>query len=90
MRLVSRKFQGYAKPLLFKRIYLKFNGKSYERLQAVAKDKTLRALVQCVYFDGSDYMNHCACSKGYGGTEEGFENRMRCNAGHGLYLSEKG
>jgi hypothetical protein len=55
MRLVSRKFQDYAKPLLFKTIYVKFNGKSYERLQAVAKDKTLRALVQCVCFDGSDF-----------------------------------
>jgi hypothetical protein len=47
-------------------------------------------LVQCVCFDGSDYINHRACSKGYRGTEEGFENWTRCNAGHGLYFSEEG
>jgi hypothetical protein len=90
MRLVSRKFHDYAKPLVFKMIYLKFNEKSYERLQAVAKDKTLRALVQCVCFDGSDSIDPRACFKDLRGTEEGFETWMRCNAGHGLYLSEEG
>jgi hypothetical protein len=90
MRLVSRKFQDYAKPLLFKTIYLKFNGKSYERLQAVAKDKTLRTLVRCVCYDGSDYVDYRAYFKGLRRTEEGFENWIRCNAGHGLYLSEGG
>ena len=31
-----------------------------------------------------------AYSKDLRGTEEGFETWMRCNAGHGLYLSEEG
>jgi hypothetical protein len=58
MRVVSRKYQGYAKPLLFNKIYLSFNLKSFERLQEVAKNRTLSKLVQRVCYDGSDWIDY--------------------------------